>query len=220
MARFGEMTVEPDGKSSLVTYPTEEQIYVVLEGGGILYYNDQEHPFRTHDFLYLPPGVKHGVSNPAASPCRLIVMGFRLPNDFTVSQPAGLLKANIEDVKKQVIANHPPSTRYQLLLGSRSSTRDNIAAGHIVTSLFVIEFSPGGTNLPHHHEQEEEIYLLLEGEGEMVAGGGTTGIEGRHPARAGDAYFFRLNCTVGFYNGPQSGKARILAVRSLFPVRR
>jgi hypothetical protein len=59
---------------------------------------------------------------------------------------------------------------------------------------------------------------VLDGHGDMVAGGGVDGIEGRHPARAGDAYFFRLNCTVGFYNSNEPGaKARILAVRSLYP---
>ena len=34
--------------------------------------------------------------------------------------------------------------------------------------------------------------------------------------QAGDAYFFRLNCTVGFYN-TGSTAAHILAVRSLYP---
>jgi len=106
-------------------------------------------------------------------------------------------------------------------MGDVTSKRDRIAAAHVLTSLFIMEFTPGGTNFPHHHEREEEIYLLLEGTGEMVAGGGMDGIEGRHPAKAGDAYFFRLNCTVGFYssNAPGAGKARILAVRSLFPFR-
>jgi len=85
-----------------------------------------------------------------------------------------------------------------------------------------MEFAPGGTNFPHNHEREEEIYLLLSGTGDMVAGGGMDGLEGRHPARPGDAYFFRLNCTVGFYASTQPGSetARILAVRSLFPERR
>jgi mannose-6-phosphate isomerase-like protein (cupin superfamily) len=88
----------------------------------------------------------------------------------------------------------------------------------VLTSLFIMNFAPGGTNFPHHHDREEEIYLVLDGAGEMVAGGGAAGVEGRHPAKAGDAYFFRLNCTVGFYNGSAPG--RILAVRSLYPFSR
>jgi len=45
------------------------------------------------------------------------------------------------------------------------------------------------------------------------------GIEGRRPAKAGDAYFFRLNCTVGFYAGNKPGeeKARILAGQVFVP---
>ena len=148
-------------------------------------------------------------------------MGFRLAPGEIASSPEKLLIANVEDVKKQVVEGHPPSTLYQLLMGDTKSTRDRIAAGRVLTSLFVMEFTPGGTNVPHHHEYEEEIYLVLEGGGEMVAGGGISGIEGKYPARAGDAYFFRLNCTVGFYSSSLSPtKTRILAVRSLFPSRK
>ena len=101
-------------------------------------------------------------------------------------------------------------------MGDTKSTRDRIAAGHLLVSLFVMEFKPGGDNTPHHHDNEEEIYVLLDGQGDMVAGGGMDGIEGPFPAKPGDAYFFRLNCTVGFYNGAQ-GPSRILAVRSTYP---
>ena len=116
------------------------------------------------------------------------------------------------------MSGHPDSVLYQLLIGDKNSKRDKIAAGEVLTSLFIMEFEPGGTNFPHHHEKAEEIYLVLDGAGDMVAGGGTDGVEGRHPARAGDAYFFRLNCTVGFYASKLPGpKARILAVRSRYP---
>jgi mannose-6-phosphate isomerase-like protein (cupin superfamily) len=78
-----------------------------------------------------------------------------------------------------------------------------------------MNFAPGGANFPHHHETAEEIYLVLDGEGVMVAGSGVDGIAGRYPAKAGDAYYFRPNCTVGFYNqNKPAAKARILAVRS------
>jgi hypothetical protein len=41
----------------------------------------------------------------------------------------------------------------------------------------------------------------------------------RYAAKAGDAYYFRPNCTVGFYNQDKpSAKAYILAVRSRIPL--
>ncbi|MEX2260788.1 MAG: cupin domain-containing protein [Bryobacteraceae bacterium] len=221
VARYGEITVEPGGASELVSYPREEQIYVILEGEGVLHYGDGKHPVRRHDFMYLPPGVRHGLSNTSGKPCRAIAMGFKIPANIKLDPPGELQVANIDEVKKQVVGNHPPSTLYQLLMGDVSSKRDRIAAGRILTSLFVMEFAPGGTNFPHHHDREEEIYLLLEGEGEMVAGGGAEGVEGRRKAKPGDAYFYRLNATVGFYNSdaPGTKTARILAIRSLYPFR-
>jgi mannose-6-phosphate isomerase-like protein (cupin superfamily) len=220
IARFGEVVIDPQGASAIVSYPAEEQVYVILEGSAILHYGEEKVPVRKSDFMYLPPGIGHGISNPSNETCRVIVMGFRLPANEKANPPPKLLAANIEDVKKEVVAGHPPTTLYQLLMGDILSKRDRLAAGHVLTSLFVMEFAPGGTNFPHHHEREEEIYLVLNGFGEMVAGGGMDGIEGKHPARAGDAYFFRLNCTVGFYAGNKPGeeRARILAVRSLFPM--
>jgi mannose-6-phosphate isomerase-like protein (cupin superfamily) len=222
IARYGEITVDAGGACAPVEYPGEEQVCVILAGGGLLQYGEEKTPVRKDDFMYLPPGIRHGIVNPSEQPCRLMVMGFRIPPDVKVEPPAKLMLANIEEVKKETVAGHPPSTLYQLLMGPRSSKRDRLAAAHVLTSLFIMEFDAGGTNIPHHHDREEEIYLVLDGHGEMVAGGGMDGVEGRHPVRAGDVYFFRLNCTVGFYAGNRPGepKARILAVRSLFPFRR
>ncbi len=77
-----------------------------------------------------------------------------------------------------------------LLMGDAESKRDRLAAGRVLTSLFVMEIAPGGTNFPHHHEREEEIYLVLSGHGDMVAGGGMDGLEGKHPAKSGGRVFF------------------------------
>jgi mannose-6-phosphate isomerase-like protein (cupin superfamily) len=220
VARFGEMLVEPKGACTPVVYPTEEQVYVILEGTGVLSYGEAKVPVRTHDYMYLPAGIRHGISNPSGKLCRVLVMGFKVPAARPVSGTPKLLRANIDEVNKQTVEGHPPSVLYQLLMGDTRSTRDKLAAGRTLTSLFIMEFAPGGTNFPHHHQTEEEIYLVLEGQGEMVAGGGMDGIEGRHPAKAGDAYFFRLNCTVGFYNTTELGaRTRILAVRARFPGR-
>jgi mannose-6-phosphate isomerase-like protein (cupin superfamily) len=216
VARFGEITIDAGGNCEPVSYPAEEQAWVILDGSGTIDYAGEKLAVRKHDFLYLPPSIRHAVSSSSGS--RIIVMGFKLgagTHNPVAAKPA---VANIDDVKWQTVSGHPDSVLYQLLIGDKNSKRDKIAAGGVLTSLFIMEFEPGGTNFPHHHEKAEEIYLVLDGSGDMVAGGGTDGVEGRYPARAGDAYFFRLNCTVGFYASRNQGpKARILAVRSRYP---
>ena len=222
VARFGKLVVDSGGESARVSYEAEEQAYFVLSGNGVLHYGAEEHRLVAEDFLYLPPGVEHAVSNPNSAPLRILVMGYHIPKGTELTIPDKLLIANASLAKKQVVGNHPDSTLYQLLMGDVTSKRDIIAAGHVLTSLFLMDIKPGGTNDPHHHPTEEEIYLILDGKGEMVAGGGLEGLEGRHSVTAGDAFFVRLNATVGFYadSNPNSGNARVLAVRSRYPFRR
>jgi uncharacterized cupin superfamily protein len=177
-------------------------------------YGEYNVPLRKNDYIYLPPGgMKHGMANGSEKICRLLVMGFRVPAGTRVKTPAKPLLANLEDVAKQVVGGHPASTLYQLLMGDTESKRDKLAAAAVLKSLFTMEFAPGGTNSPHRHSREEEIYLVLNGHGEMVAG------DQRYPAKAGDAYYFAPNCRVGFYSGNKPGEApaRILAVRSVMP---
>lgn len=216
VARYGEAVIDPNGTCASVEYPEEDQVYVVLEGTGAVRYGRQKLSLNKEDYLYIPATVPHNLSNRSQTPLNVIVMGFRTKGFEKAPLPRQPLKANIEEVATQPVSGHPSSTLYRLLMGDVDSKRDRIAAGRVLTSLFVMEVAPGGTNFPHHHEREEEIYLVLEGHGEMVAGGGMDGIEGRHPAKAGDAYFFRLNCTVGYYSAP-GVKSRILAVRSWYP---
>ncbi len=214
VVRFGEIEIAPEGGCKPVSYPAEEQVYVIVEGNGILHYGQETAAVRKHDFMYLPAGIAHWVSSSASAPVRLFVMGFAIPPG--TPPPPKLLIANYDDINKQTVSGHPDSVVYQLMMGDVDSRRDRIAAGHTLISLYMMELKPGGTNFPHHHDAEEEIYVLLDGAGDMVAGSGMDGIEARFPSQAGDAWFFRLNCTVGFYNG-NGGLAHILAVRSLYP---
>jgi mannose-6-phosphate isomerase-like protein (cupin superfamily) len=212
--RFGVMTVLPGGSCKPVSYPAEEQAYVIIEGSGTLRYGPDESPVKKNNFMYLPAGIEHGVSNSGSTPLQFFVMGFKVPSG--TPPPPKLQIANLEEIKTQLVGGHPDSVVYQLMMGDTTSRRDRLATGHLLVSLYVMTFQPGGTNFPHHHDNEEEIYVLLDGIGDMVAGSGVNGVEGRYPAKAGDAYFYRLNCTVGFYNSME-GPAHILAVRSTYP---
>ena len=212
--RFGQVTVPSGGSCKPVNYPAEEQIYVILEGSGALRYASDTSPVKKNDFMYLPAGIEHGVTNNGTTPLRMFVMGFKVPAG--TPPPPKLQIAGLDEIKPQTVGGHPDSVVYQLMMGDTTSKRDRLASAHLVTSLFLMTFQPGGTNFPHHHDNEEEIYVLLDGTGDMVAGSGMDGVEGRFPAKPGDAYFYRLNTTVGFYNSSQ-GPAHILAVRSIYP---
>jgi mannose-6-phosphate isomerase-like protein (cupin superfamily) len=220
VTRFGEVTLDAHGSCQTVFYDRQEEIYFVVEGTGMLHYADQAQSLRKHDFTYLPPGVKHSISNDSEQPLQVLVMGFRIPSSISIGSPMPHPKiANLEDAKEETVSGHPNSVLYKLLVGLRTGKRDLIDEAYVMDSFFWMDFSPGGTNWPHHHEAAEEIYLVIDGQGEMVAGSGTDGVEGRYPAKAGDAYYFRPNCTVGFYNQNKPGaKAYILAVRSRVPL--
>lgn len=219
VARYGELTVDPGGSSAVVSYPAEEQIYFVLDGNGTLLYGDQKAPIKKNDFMYLPVGIAHGVANGSNAPIRLLVMGYKIPADTKVAPTPALMLANADDVKLQLVGGHGETSHFKLLMGTTQSKRDKLAAASEMVSLFIMEFDPSGTNNGHSHEYEEEIYYVLRGHGDMIAGDGGNGDEGVHATKAGEAWFFRLNCTVGYYS--RSSKSEppdlILAVRSRYP---
>jgi mannose-6-phosphate isomerase-like protein (cupin superfamily) len=218
IARFGEVTVDARGACQAVEYPGQEELYFVREGSGELRYGEESHALKPNDFAYVPPTVRHSVSA-SDKPLRLVIATVRITPETALSPPGKLVVANLDELKEQTVEGHPASVQYKLLIGPRTGTRDRINATYTVADFFLMDFAPGGTNSPHHHEVAEEIYLVLDGEGQMAAGGGMDGVEGLHPARAGDAYYFRQNCTVGFYNRNVSdAKAHILALRAFVPL--
>jgi mannose-6-phosphate isomerase-like protein (cupin superfamily) len=220
VARFGEVKLDAHGNCQNVIYDRQEEIYFVVEGAGVLHYEDQLQALRKHDFTYLPPGAKHSLSNNSDQPLRVLVMGFKIPPSISIGAPLPHPKvANLENAREETVSGHPTSVLYKLLAGLRTGKRDLIDEAYVMDSFFWMDFTPGGTNWPHHHEAAEEIYLVIDGQGVMVAGSGMDGVAGRYPAKPGDAYYFRPNCTVGFYNqNKPEAKAFILAVRARVPL--
>src|ERR1035438_15929 len=104
-----------------------------------------------------------GVANSSNAPVRLIVMGYKIPDGMKVQPTPKLMLANADDVQLQILGGHGPTSQFKLLMGLTSSERDKLAAAYVMDSLFIMDFAPGGTNIPHNHPAEEEIYLLLRG---------------------------------------------------------
>jgi len=216
IARYGELTVAPGGTTAVVSYPAEEQLYFVEEGAGTLLYGDEKAPIRADDFMYLPVGVKHGVANSSNAPVKIIVMGYKIPATITVKPTEKLMLANAADVERQILGQHGPTTQFKLLMGPTNSQRDKLASAYVMDSLFIMDFAPGGTNIPHNHPMEEEIYLLMRGTGDMVAGLDANGKEVRWAVTPGAAFMFKPGTQVGYYSNAKEGQPAdlMLAVRS------
>jgi mannose-6-phosphate isomerase-like protein (cupin superfamily) len=215
VVRFGELTVEPGGGSKIVRDQEAEGVFFILAGSGALHYGQDKTPVKQNDFVYLPVGIEYGISNPSQEPLRLLVMAFRIPDGATVPATPKLMMASADDVRLQVLASHGPTTQFKLLMGTTRSKRDKLAVASQVNSLFLMDFAPGGTNIPHRHAREEEIYYVLRGHGDMVAGADAAKKEARYPSKEGDAYYFAHGTLIGFYSGGKEGEdhAQILAVR-------
>jgi len=41
----------------------QEQVYHVIEGEGLMEIDGEKRVVRKHDFIFLPPGVEHAISN-------------------------------------------------------------------------------------------------------------------------------------------------------------
>ena len=48
-------------------HKVQEQVYYVLEGEGILTLDGTGHLMRAHDYVYVPPGVRHSFTNTGLS---------------------------------------------------------------------------------------------------------------------------------------------------------
>ncbi|MCC2634635.1 cupin domain-containing protein [Ramlibacter sp.] len=44
-------------------HQVQEQVYHVLEGEGLLTLDGKRHVLRRHDYVFVPPGVRHGFTN-------------------------------------------------------------------------------------------------------------------------------------------------------------
>ena len=44
-------------------HKVQEQVYYVLDGEGMLTLDDASHLMRAHDYVYVPPGVRHSFAN-------------------------------------------------------------------------------------------------------------------------------------------------------------
>lgn len=55
-------------------HQVQEQIYHVLDGEGLLTLDDERVLMRRHDYVFVPPGVRHGFTNNGLEPLVFLVV--------------------------------------------------------------------------------------------------------------------------------------------------
>jgi mannose-6-phosphate isomerase-like protein (cupin superfamily) len=55
-------------------HQVQEQVYHVLEGVGRLTLDDKTVLLRTHDYVFVPPGVRHSFTNEGTTPLVFLVV--------------------------------------------------------------------------------------------------------------------------------------------------
>ena len=63
------------------THKVQEQVYHVLEGEGLMEIDGQNHVVRKHDYVFLPPGVPHAISNTGVSDLVFLVVTSPVTDD-------------------------------------------------------------------------------------------------------------------------------------------
>jgi mannose-6-phosphate isomerase-like protein (cupin superfamily) len=63
------------------SHKVQEQVYHVLEGEGLMEIAGTNHVVRKHDFIFLPPGVEHAISNTGVSDLVFLVVTSPVSDD-------------------------------------------------------------------------------------------------------------------------------------------
>jgi quercetin dioxygenase-like cupin family protein len=63
------------------THKVQEQVYHVLEGEGLMEIDGKSHVVRKHDYVFLPPGVPHAISNTGVADLVFLVVTSPVSDD-------------------------------------------------------------------------------------------------------------------------------------------
>jgi quercetin dioxygenase-like cupin family protein len=216
---FGVCELEPGGQVDAHVHSFEESMYV-LEGEVVVETSEQAWLLRTGDYGLLPVGVPHAWRNPGRAAARWADMlapqpRARLGGDtFFVAPLAGAppVAVDVRDPRTRSFghiepANMDPGRQTQEQLAVSASMRTALLVysgitvkmmvdgdlGAQLSTMFMVQYEPGGVAGTHDHPFEE-TYLVLDGEVDATFDGQP------YRLRPGDAAWAGVGCVHGFAN--------------------
>lgn len=88
-----QFEVAPGGHTPRHSHPYEHEVYV-LEGDGVVYEGDVEHPFTTGDVIFVAPGDVHQFRNTGDVPMKFLCM---VPNSYKDQSVTVAPECGVED---------------------------------------------------------------------------------------------------------------------------
>ena len=72
---------QPMAHVKLHRHKVQEQVYHVLAGEGLMEIDGEKHVVREHDYIFLPPGIDHSISNTGLSDLVFLVVSSPVSDD-------------------------------------------------------------------------------------------------------------------------------------------
>ena len=72
------ITIPPHETNLIHNHPKDEQVYIIIEGGGIVQVGDEKTDAREGDVVILPVNVPHAFYNTSDNPCVILNVSVRV----------------------------------------------------------------------------------------------------------------------------------------------
>jgi quercetin dioxygenase-like cupin family protein len=216
---FRMARLDPGGHAATHVHSFEESLYVV-EGEIALDTPEGSHRLVPGDYALLPVGTTHALRNVSGSVVELAEMKAPLPRErfgYDTQFPPALAQAqpvpvDVRDPRNRFFGhidpeNMDPAMQTQDRLASSASMRTALLVysgisvkmmvdtelGADLSTMFMVQYEPGGFAGAHDHPLEE-TYLILEGQVEAVFDGAT------YRLGPGDVAWAGVGCVHEFRN--------------------
>jgi uncharacterized cupin superfamily protein len=180
----------------LHVHADEEEIFFVLAGSGLSWQDDATHEIAAGDMLvHRAQAEAHTLVAGAGGPLEVLAFSSGSPTGLTTLPRAGVTWTGAHWLPQDAphpFAAEPPAPELPppaprpptivalgdvagtaLRIGPVHRTRRNLgdAAGSVLSGLQHVEVAPGGRSSTRHcHSLEDEIFVVLEGGGELLLG--------------------------------------------------
>jgi mannose-6-phosphate isomerase-like protein (cupin superfamily) len=142
------------------------EIYFILDGEGIIYYNNEALRVKNNSYVFLSPNTPHKLKNTGAKDLEHLVFAIPPfdPNDVEI------LEDNFEDnIMPKILPNNkkPVQARDGAMVYELTSKKKKEELG---LSLAMGYLPKGRKAINHYHKESDEVYYIISGEGRVRVG--------------------------------------------------